>query len=118
MEDKNSFEEIKERLTCKRENVWCQNNDHDITKFSEDYKIALNNGKTEREFAAYFGGGCHSPVGAYCEIKEGTATLYGSVLREGTMVKKSISCREDEIDGLAERLHGEYYGLERGHYYK
>ena len=53
MEDKNSFEEIKERLTCKRENVWCQNNDHDITKFSEDYKIALNNGKTEREFANF-----------------------------------------------------------------
>ena len=64
--------------------------------------------KTEREFAAYFGGGCHSPVGAYCEIKEGTATLYGSVLRDGTMVKKSIICDEDEMDGLAERLYREY----------
>jgi len=53
MEDKSSFEEIKEKLVCKRENVWCQNNDHDIIKFSEDYKIALNNGKTEREFANF-----------------------------------------------------------------
>lgn len=64
--------------------------------------------KTEREFAAYFGGGCHSPVGAYCEIKDEMATLYGSVLRDGIMVKKSISCRENEMDGLAERLYREY----------
>ena len=53
MNDKSSFEEIKEKLVCKRENVWCHNNDSDIIKFSEDYKIALNNGKTEREFANF-----------------------------------------------------------------
>ena len=53
MDEKNSFEEIKVKLVCKRENVWCQNNDSDVTKFSEDYKLALSNGKTERELAKF-----------------------------------------------------------------
>ena len=51
MDEKNSLEEIRKKLLCKRENVWCAINERDIIKFSEDYKLALNNGKTEREFA-------------------------------------------------------------------
>lgn len=48
-----SFEGIREKLLCKRENVWCERNEKEILEFSEDYKIALNSGKTEREFAKF-----------------------------------------------------------------
>jgi aspartyl aminopeptidase len=51
MEEKSSLEEIRSKLICKKENVWCEENSKEIENFSEGYKSALSRGKTEREFA-------------------------------------------------------------------
>jgi hydroxymethylbilane synthase len=86
--------------------VEIRENDTYIDKLMEKIKnIKVEKEVTiERNFASYFGGGCHSPIGSYCEIKNGNVTLYGSVLGIGGMIKKSITCSEDDIDGIAERL--------------
>ncbi|MCK5847626.1 MAG: aminopeptidase [Caldisericia bacterium] len=48
--EKTKFEEKKEKLFFKKQFVWNKDNDSDIRTFSDEYKVVLDAGKTERTF--------------------------------------------------------------------
>ncbi|MCC8170089.1 MAG: hypothetical protein LIO59_07015 [Oscillospiraceae bacterium] len=45
----------------------------------------------EREFLRAVGGGCHSPVGAYAEVKNGVITMETLRFKEGKIIRKKMS---------------------------
>jgi len=57
--------------------------------------------RTERFFLKHFGGGCHIPLGAYGELKNGTITLTGLVAAPdgSVMIRETVSGNDPEDIG-------------------
>lgn len=59
--------------------------------------------RVERSFLAAVHGGCHAPVGGYCQIMDGSASLTAVYGNEAQFARITLSCPWEQMDALGER---------------
>ncbi len=68
--------------------------------------------QAERTFLAELGGGCHVPIGAIAEVREGDLTLRGAVfgVKELQKVAGTVSGKPDDAEAIGKKLAEELIG--------